>query len=162
MFINVLLNLPAASRLYWYDPAEYVSIPVCQDAKFSPCNHKLRTQSICHHIAHNVRPPNVPPKLLSKCPPQCPRRAKWHRGNRLPLCCKRKKLSFITVSIYCKNSISSTYLLPCRCIQRTVEVCPKSVWTHWPVSMSHTFRVRSVLPEIMMLPDIWDDQTPPV
>ena len=55
-----------------------------------------------------------------------------------------------------------TYLLPCRCIHLTVDVCPYSVCMHWPVSAFHTLSVRSVEPLIMMLLDIWDDHTPPV
>ena len=47
-------------------------------------------------------------------------------------------------------------------MQRTVEVCPYSVCTHWPVSTFHTFSVRSVEPLTIRLPAIWDDQTPPV
>jgi len=47
-------------------------------------------------------------------------------------------------------------------MQRTVDVCPCSVWTQAPLSMSQTLSVRSVLPEMMMFPDIWEDQTPPV
>jgi hypothetical protein len=33
---------------------------------------------------------------------------------------------------------------------------------HSPVSAFHTFKVRSVLPLITVVPDIWEDQTPPV
>ena len=47
-------------------------------------------------------------------------------------------------------------------MQRTVEVCPYSVWIHSPVSAFHTFSVRSVEPLMMMLSLIWDDHTPPV
>jgi hypothetical protein len=63
-----------------------------------------------------------------------------------------------------QNNISdvSAYFFPCRCIQRTVDVCPYSVCKQCPDSAFHTFSVRSVLPLIIMLPDICDDQTPPV
>lgn len=47
-------------------------------------------------------------------------------------------------------------------MQRTVEVCPYSVWMHSPVSAFHTLSVRSVEPLMMMLSLIWDDHTPPV
>lgn len=60
------------------------------------------------------------------------------------------------------NSYEGSYFFPWRCIQRTVEVCPYSVCKQWPDSAFHTLSVRSVLPLIIMLPDICDDQTPPV
>lgn len=59
-------------------------------------------------------------------------------------------------------TLDYTYLLSCRCIHRTVDVWPYNVCIHWPLSAFHTFRVRSVLPLIIVLPDICEDHTPPV
>lgn len=61
----------------------------------------------------------------------------------------------------CK-SIKCTNLLPHSDMHRTVEVWPYRVCLHAPVSAFHTFKVRSVEPLMMMLPDICDDHTPPV
>lgn len=57
---------------------------------------------------------------------------------------------------------SCPYLFPCKCMQRTVDVCPYSVCTHSPVSAFHTLSVRSVEPLMTMLSLIWEDHTPPV
>lgn len=58
--------------------------------------------------------------------------------------------------------LSYPYLFSCRCIHLTVDVCPYKVCIQTPLSASHTLSVRSVLPLMIVLPDICDDQTPPV
>lgn len=61
-----------------------------------------------------------------------------------------------------ETEVGECYRLPWRCMQRTVDVCPYSVWTHSPLSASHTRSVRSVEPLITVATIIWLHHTPPV
>lgn len=134
----------------------YVSILPFPDPKPSPCNRMPRKQLSYHRTEHNVPLQDVPLTRANNVPIQYPTPLTLRHVIHLLLC----NINLLLNQFVKEKSL--TYLFSCKCIHRTVDVWPYKVCRHTPLSASHTFRVLSVLPLIIVLPDICDDQTPPV